>query len=87
MPTARFFARHFRVIDAEADPPVVHFRGTDFAGRPPANEDPGWETLEGGGRRIRVHGPFLVDGPDGQLECNDGWLVVDAKGAVGVEEA
>lgn len=82
MPSERFVATHYSF------PPLVgtpHFRGTRFEA-PPSDDDPGWEPHEGG-RRIRVHGPFVVATPAGELECSDGWLVEAAGGVLSVEEA
>jgi len=82
MPSKAFLGRHFSVRPTEDGGVELHFRGTDFAEALPADDDPGWEPHQDG-RRIRVHGPFLV----GDLECNDGWLVVGNDGALSVEEA
>jgi len=95
VPSEEFILRHYSFPPAVDRP---HFRGSRFAAGTlaaasslgpkatfvalPADDDPGWESHQGG-RRIRVHGPFLV----GDLECDDGWLVAGNDGALSVEEA
>ncbi len=85
MPSNEFLAQHYSAHQ-EGSGLRLHFRGTNFGSDIPGSDDPGWESLKGGARRIRIHGPFLVQGPDGELECSDGWLHVDGKGRVSVEE-
>lgn len=31
-------------------------------------------------RAVRLRGPFIVDTSEGPLECEDGWLALDARG-------
>lgn len=89
MPSDAFVTEHFNLSPQGG----FHFRGSRYShAQLPAADDPGWTDFarpsDGARHRlIRVHGPFLLDTPDGELECHDGWLGQDEKGDVFVVEA